>query len=94
MTDSCPICKSKDIEKFSDNHSMCRNCGVGTSGKLQINRKNYLAYITKNIMLVKQKHPELSPDEVARETSRVLHKMEKHPVRKDGYCEYCEVMIK
>ena len=87
----CPFCNSDDVEKFSETHYMCRNCGVGNKG-IPFDRKEFLEYIAKMIRQVKLEHPEYTNEQLVDKTSEIFHKIEGHPTRSDGYCEYCEKM--
>lgn len=93
---TCDFCHKKTVEELSPNHFTCSNCGFGykegTAGKPDI--ETHLEFLKKAVMTAKILRPDLNPEQLAEYVQRALHKVEKHPLNKDNYCEYCHVSYK
>lgn len=90
--DSCNFCGGKNIEKFSENHYLCRDCGFGTDGKAKWkNFSEHIEFLKKSVILAKKMFPTLTNEQLADKIQKTLHKVESHPLRRDGFCEYCNV---
>lgn len=86
---NCALCGGDNIEKFSDTNFLCRDCGLGTDGKAK-NFDEHLEFLKKSVKLAKMMFPEMTPEELSNKVQTTLHKVENHPVRQDGYCEFCD----
>lgn len=90
---TCLLCEGKELE-VNGSEVMCRTCGYGhgdnaTKEGLEIHLQN----IAKVILTLKKVEPDLTANQITDRVCKILHKVEKHPTRKDGYCEYCEEII-
>jgi len=84
----CALCDSENIEKHSENHFTCRRCGLGTTGK-PANIENHLQFLANTVITAKLFFPDLSREELVDKVQDTLHKIEKHPLDKRGFCQYC-----
>jgi len=87
---SCDFCGGTNIEKFSENHYLCRDCGLGTDGKAK-NFSEHIEFLKKSVLLAKKMFPKLTTEELVDKVQRTLHRVENHPLRQDGFCEYCNI---
>jgi len=94
--ENCPLCDSKNFEVMEDQSFLCKTCGFGIKGKPDF--ANYFDYLNNYLLVItkvtKTFFPDLSQQELTNKIMRVLHEVEKHPTRPDGYCEFCEKVIK
>lgn len=84
---NCAFCDNP-VEKISEDHYNCPNCGFGWNGKpanMQIHLEK-LMNLTKYLIT---QNPTKSKDEITNLVMEKLHSIEKHPIDKHGYCEYC-----
>ena len=87
----CQLCGSEDIEKFSDNNWLCKNCGLGTRGKPNQSFKEHLDFVAKAITLARVMFPNISEQQLSFRVQFHFHRTEMHPENKDGYCEVCQI---
>jgi len=84
----CQFCGSKDFEKMSDDELICRECGYGCNGK-PADIKNTLATIVLLSKYTMLKNPQATKGQIVEMVITKLHHIENHPLRQDGFCEYC-----
>jgi len=86
---TCPLCDSKELEIIGS-EVLCKTCGYGHSGNAnKEGLEAHLQKIAEIVMSLKIIRPDLTPKEMTNEVQTILHRIEKHPTRKDGFCEYC-----
>ena len=88
---NCPLCGSKNFEVMEDESFICKKCGLGVKG--DPNFDNHLHNVWVIAVFTKQFYPNLSRKKLADKICEILHKIEHHPTRPDGYCEFCEKLI-
>ncbi len=86
---SCAFCGNV-VEKISDDHFNCPYCGFGWDGKPADMRVHLQKIMNLTKYLITQ-NPTKSRQELTNLVMEKLHSIEKHPVNKDGFCEYCNV---
>lgn len=90
MKKNCAFCNNV-VEKIAEDHYNCSTCGFGWNGKRggDMNRhiKN-LMNLTKYLIV---QFPNKTQREYVNMVMEKLHVIEKHPVDRDGYCDYCNV---
>lgn len=86
---TCALCGGSNIEKFSEDHFTCRDCGLGYRGKPH-SITEHLKFLKNAVILAKLMFPNLTNKELGAKVQSTLHKVEKHPLDKRGYCEYCQ----
>ena len=87
---NCAFCNQESLEKISEKEYICINCGFGWNG-IEGDIDSHLKDIVRIVKFTKLQNPNLNNDEITELVTEKLHKIENHPVRQDGYCEYCEV---
>jgi len=85
---SCDFCGSK-VEKIEEDHYNCPNCGFGWNGKRPANMGEHLKRIINLTKYLIVQNPTKTRDEISNIVMEKLHVIEKHPLDKHGYCEYC-----
>lgn len=89
MTD-CAFCGNK-VELIEKDHYNCPTCGFGWNGKLGGNMAEHLKRIMNLTKYLIIQHPNKTQAEYVNMVTEKLHTIEKHPVDRHGYCEYCRV---
>lgn len=87
----CASCGSVQIEKFSDDHWVCRSCGLATRGRPTQSFTEHLKDVFKAITLAKVMFPHLTQKQLTFRVGFHLHRVQEHPVNRDGFCEICHV---
>jgi len=86
---TCPLCDSKELE-IIDSEILCKTCGFGHSDDAtKEGFEAHLQKITNIATSLKIIRPNLTSRELTDKVQTILHRIEKHPTRKDGFCEYC-----
>jgi len=90
---NCPLCNGTNLEKMEEGF-LCSNCGLGFPQITQFDKTNFFRIQFDTVLLFKMMNPKKDQSELTEAVMNFLHKQEKHPVRPDGYCEFCEKVIK
>jgi len=91
---NCPLCDSDQIEKMEKGF-LCKNCGIGVPHlKTPFNKTDFIKLTFETVVLFKELNPNATHEQLTDIVMKFLHKDQKHPVRPDGYCEFCEKVIK
>ncbi len=88
---SCQGCGSTEIEKISDTNWLCKNCGFGTKGKPTQSFTEHINDVAKAVTLAEVMFPDITKEQRAFRVQFHLHRTEKHPENRDGYCEVCMI---
>jgi len=91
---NCPLCGSDQVEKMEEGF-ICKNCGIGVPHlNTPLNKRDFIKLMLETVVLFKTKNPNATNEQLVDIVMKFLHKDQKHPVRPDGYCEFCEQVIK
>jgi len=50
--------------------------------------------VLRKVLTCSKFNPEDSREQIIEKVMKFLHKVQNHPTRPDGYCEFCEKVIK
>ncbi len=92
MKGDCAFCGAV-MDMIDKNHYNCSTCGFGWNGELK-NLPNMEDHLKKIINLTKYlitQYPNKTQQEYVNLVMEKLHSIEKHPVNRHGYCEYCSI---
>jgi len=92
--ENCPLCNGTNIEKMEKAY-ICKDCGLGIPQiDTPLLMKDFFKLTFETVLLFKSINPEADANKLTDIVMNFLHKQQKHPVRPDGYCEFCEKVIK
>lgn len=85
----CHFCGSKELEKMSEHEYICKICGYGWNGK-PADIKKALVRIVNLARYLMTQNPNATKDQIIEMVVTKIHHIERHPLRQDGFCEYCQ----
>ncbi len=85
---NCAFCKNP-VEKIEEDHYNCSTCGFGWNGKMGGDMYKHITRLVNLTKYLMVQNPNKTQEEYINMVMEKLHSIEKHPVNKDGYCEYC-----
>lgn len=88
MGNICAFCSSA-VEKIEKDHYNCSTCGFGWNGKMGGDMNKHLTRLVNLTKYLMIQNPNKTQGEYVNMVMEKLHAIEKHPLNKDGYCEYC-----
>ena len=93
---NCEFCGNNTVEELGENHFSCKTCGLGFKKGLEgsPDLKKHFDYLKSAVMMAKILNPQMNGKELVDFVQKHLHNVEKHPLNKDSYCEYCNVSYK
>lgn len=85
----CNFCSGDNFEKMSEEEYICKTCGYGWNGKPADIKKTLrrIGNLAKYLMV---QNPNATQGQIVEMVITKLHHIERHPIRQDGFCEYCQ----
>jgi len=90
MKGICEFCGNL-MQKISEDEYNCPRCGFGWNGKGKPSMKDHLKKVVNLTKYLMTQFPNKEKNEYVAMVMEKLHGIEKHPVNRDGYCEYCNL---
>jgi ribosomal protein L37AE/L43A len=93
LLNNCSFCGSDQLEKISEKHIVCKNCGFGFGNTGKENPENMAKYVQQmatQLRLQRILFPTDTDKQAILRFSFHMHRIEKHPVTRDGFCEFCD----